>query len=151
MSATEEQWHEWQQQQLTALAVAEAKAAGHEEDAGAGSRAESQGQPRPRASSQLAEGSAGVGLVPLALEQRFMVDRAALPKGVGIDPLVDIPSVSIDGAPIPVQIAMMMPPRTRQPRILPAVVATMTMPSHPVLLRRCGLPPTPSWRSSRIG
>ena len=80
------------------------------------------------------------------------MDRAALPKGVTFDPLVDIPSVSIDSdTPLASPIAMMMPPCTMTPGILPAMVSTMTMPSHPVLSRRFGLPPTPRWRCSRTG
>ena len=95
MSATEEQWHDWRQLQLTALAAAEEKAAAREEDAGAGSRTASQEQPRPRAAPQPAEGPAGKGTGPLSFEQCF-VDRAAPPKGVTFDHLADILSVSID-------------------------------------------------------
>ena len=151
MSVTGEQWHDWRQQQLAALSAAEEKAAVREEDAGAGSRAASQEQPRPRAASQPAEGSAGTGTCPLSFERRF-VDRAALPKGVTFDPWWTFRvSVSTVTPLLAVPIAMVMPPCTMTPGILPAIVSTMTMPSHPVLSRRFGIPPAPPCRSSRVG
>ena len=151
MSVTEEQWHEWRQQQLTAQAAVEEKAAAHEEDTGAGSRAASQGQPLPRASSEPADVPAGKGTAPLTFEQRF-IDRAALPKGA-FSTARRAPRLSASTVTplMTVLLAMVMLRCTMTPMILPAMIPKMTMPSQAALSRRSGLPLTPPWLGSRIG